>query len=494
MKCLVFSHVALWPPHHAETVEMALNEYNAGNEVVFLSCVGVLATCPANPFKKETLCKQCRKQTEYTKSIILPEEIIKIDLKFDDNKVRKISKIGSIEDLKKIEVNNVPFGKMIYSTLTTAFNDSFFDVFKHKGKIDDLIRNAINLFDFGLKFIETEKVEQIYVWNGRRSSEGPLTYAAKKHGVNFSTFICGGRYNTLLIRDGVHFVQHIPSAGNDLKEIVNNIENNVNALEIVTDAVNFYNFMSGSKKRAHINNKGIIQFSTNYAQKISSKKVNKSISKTIAVFVGTYSEYAGVLGYDEPNDFCKNFYEGVSFLQENLYRIKNAELIIRWHPNSAYLKGNEAKMLSEVIDHGKKINNVTHIKPSSNFNTYGLIKDCDVVVGFGTSVSVEACLYGKPVIFIGHNMFESLKCFQRVTSFEKLIQLLNTPIQVGNFNHAIAWGYYFGSNGGYQFKHLEQRQDELFFYKNKRLLVWPKFYRKRLGIIKRTVYDFFQSV
>ena len=102
MKSLVFSHVALWPAHHAETVEIALNEYNAGNEVVFLSCTGALATCPANPLKKEPLCKSCRKQTEYTKSkssVInsnqLKFEYYDVIIGCSDN-VIKFKKIGKI--------------------------------------------------------------------------------------------------------------------------------------------------------------------------------------------------------------------------------------------------------------------------------------------------------------------------------------------------------------------------------------------------------------
>ena len=48
---LIFSHVPLWDAHHAESVELALSEYKKGNKVHFISCVGALQTCPANPNK-----------------------------------------------------------------------------------------------------------------------------------------------------------------------------------------------------------------------------------------------------------------------------------------------------------------------------------------------------------------------------------------------------------------------------------------------------------
>ena len=54
MKSLVFSHTATWPSHHAESIEISLSERELGNEVVFLSCIGSLKTCPAfaTPTKK----------------------------------------------------------------------------------------------------------------------------------------------------------------------------------------------------------------------------------------------------------------------------------------------------------------------------------------------------------------------------------------------------------------------------------------------------------
>ena len=494
MKSLVFSHVPLWEAHHAEAVEIALSERDAGKEVVFLSCVGALPTCPANPFKKESLCRSCRKQTQHTISKILPKDIVKLELKLGKNQYNKVSEFFTIDDLKKIELDGVPFGMMVYSTLTSNLNDSLFDVIKYKNTIKMLLQSSIELFEYGLAIINAMSIDNIYVWNGRRSSDGPLLYAADQLGIKYQAFISGGRYNSILIRENTHSVQDIESASNDLKAIVHNIENNVNRMSITTKAINFFNYMCGSNNRAHLNNKGIVQFSKTFINDNSIKSLNKSNDRIIAVFLGTYSEYAGVEGYDENDDFCNNFYEGVSFLQENLYKIENAKMIIRWHPNSKHLEGGELKMLNKVIERGKNIKNITHIPPESNFNTYNLIEECDTVIGFGTTVSIEACLYGKPVIFIGHNMFENLRCFYKPTSYDELLQLLKTNLVVGEFNHAIAWGYYFGNNGNYEYKYLEQKSDELFFYDNKPLLVRYKYYRRRLGLIKKYIYGMFNSL
>ncbi len=143
--------------------------------------------------------------------------------------------------------------------------------------------------------------------------------------------------------------------------------------------------------------------------------------------------------------------------------------------------------MANIIERGNQINNVQHIPPESNFNTYDLIDSCDVCVGFGTSVSVESCLYGKPAIFLGNNMFEDLDCFYKPNSYEELIELLNSTLTVKNFDHALAWGYYFSNFGNREYKHLEQRQSNYFYYKGKRVASLIMTIRMYLGKIKRLV-------
>ena len=486
MKSLVFSHVATWPSHHAESIEIALSEKKLGNEVMFMSCAGSLVTCPANPSHKEYICKICRSQTEYTKSKVLRSEVKFIELDIKES-TYEIQEFSSIDSLKKFELHTVPFGNMVYSTLTSELNDSFFDVIKYRNKINRLVKNAVDLYEYGLKLIKNHKIERVYVWNGRRSCDGPLAYAAKNSEIEYTTFISGGRCNSLLTRHNSLTVHDIPAAKKELKEIISRIENNVDRFLVVKDAVNFFSHASGDGGAGKMNYLGYYQFSQNFDKTALSHIDKKEGKNIIGVFTGTYSEFAGVPGYDNPDNFCKNFYEGVSFLQENLHRIPNAELRIRWHPNSRHLKGNERDKLADIIERGNQINNVQHISPDSNFNTYDLINSCDVCVGFGTSVSVESCLYGKSVIFLGNNMFEDLDCFYKPNSYEELIGLLNSTLIVKNFDHALAWGYYFSNFGNREYKHLEQRQSNYFYYKGKRVASLIITMRMHLGKIKRLV-------
>ena len=162
MRVLIFSNVAAWPSHHAESVEIALAQIDAGNEVIYLSCMGALASCPANPHKLENICKGCRRQSKRTTEKILPDGIRSRDLEIQEPSYEH-QDFASIEELKSYEIDGVPFGAMVYPTLTAALNDSFYDVKKYSGRINELLKNSIGLYFSGLKIIEEEGIDRVFV-------------------------------------------------------------------------------------------------------------------------------------------------------------------------------------------------------------------------------------------------------------------------------------------------------------------------------------------
>jgi UDP-2,3-diacylglucosamine pyrophosphatase LpxH len=86
MNILVYSHVATWEQHHAESIEIANKCLDQGHNVFYLSCDSSLKNCPANYFKNRNYCKECLLQTEYTNKKILSEKIHKIYLKTEKKK------------------------------------------------------------------------------------------------------------------------------------------------------------------------------------------------------------------------------------------------------------------------------------------------------------------------------------------------------------------------------------------------------------------------
>lgn len=469
MNIAIFSEVPLWISHHAEAIELAIQNIKKSKKVHFISCKSNLLGCPANPKKNLLLCAACRAQTYYTNNKILKDKkYIKayIDL---DSSVKINFNISSIEELQNYKYEDAPIGNMVYSTIVTELNDSFFDTNIHKKRINDLILNAIRIYKFTLGYIKDNNIKEIYIWNGRRSCDGPSVYAAKKLNIDHFTFISGGGYNKILVRKNVGTVHDVPSAIKELDKIKYNLKDPTKRESLIDRGNKFFSVASGKKENKsenkEINYLGYYQFSRNYKVDTEFFQKHKN-KKIIAVFTGTYSEFAGVPGYDTSKDFCKTFYDGIEFLQDDLTIPSGAILVVRWHPNSRHINGGEKERLNKIIKNAP--NNVVHIRPESDFSSYSLIDKCQKVIGFGSSISIESCLRGKPVLFVGRNMFQDLKCFETAKSHNDIKNfILSDSNEIGNYDDALAWGVYFSSFGNNSFKNLDQIEPKEFYYENK---------------------------
>ena len=153
-------------------------------------------------------------------------------------------------------------------------------------------------------------------------------------------------------------------------------------------------------------------------------------------------------------------------MQEALVVPDDSVVVVRWHPNSRHVRGHERKRLVKIIKEAP--HNVFHFAPESDFSSYSLIDNCDKVIGFGSSISIESCLRGKPVLFVGRNMFQNLKCFEVAKSFDDIKNfILSESNKIGEYDQALAWGAYFSSFGNHSFKFLKQESPKDFFYDGK---------------------------
>lgn len=469
MNIAIFSEVPLWISHHAEAIELALQNNINNNKVHFVSCNSNLLGCPANPKKNPLLCLVCKSQTKHTNAKILKgKNFIKSYISLD-KAIKKDFKILTIKELQNYSYKNVPIGNMVYSTIVTELNDSFFNVDLQQTRINQLLLNAIRIYEYTYDYIQENDIDSIYIWNGRRSCDGPSVYAARDLKIKYHTFISGGGFNKILVRENVSTVHDVASAIKELDEIKISLLDDSKKDQLIKRANKFFSIANGQEENKgenkDINYLGYYQFSRNY--KTDNNFFNKyKNKKIIAVFTGTYSEFAGVPGYDTSNDFCKTFYDGIEYLQKEAVLPNNIILVVRWHPNSRYIQGGEKERLNFLMESSPE--NVIHIPPDSDFSSYSLIDKCIKVIGFGSSISIESCLRGKPVLFVGRNMFQKLQCFKNALSFEDIQHFITSNSDdIGNSDDAMAWGIYFSSFGNNSFKNLLQKEPKVFLYNSK---------------------------
>lgn len=468
MNIAIFSEVPLWTYHHAEAVEIGLQNIVDNNFVHFISCTGALEGCPANSKKNPLLCLACRSQTNYTnKTFFKNKNSLSSNIVLDKS-IKYNFSFKNIEELQNFSYKKVPIGNFVYSTLVSELKDSFFQLAEHKDRVDKLVLNAIRIYEFTYEYLKNHGIERIYVWNGRRSCDGPSIYAAKNLKIDYFPFIAGGGYNKILIRENVNTVHDVPSAIKELEAIKRDLKNKNKREKLIERAKIYFKVASGEEEhnaeKKQINYLGFYQFSRDFNNNFDfyKKYENKRI---IAVFSGTYFEFAGVPGYDTAKDFCKSFYDGIEFLQQPSIIPKDSIVIVRWHPNSRSIKGTEKERLNNLVDSAPE--NVIHILPESNFSSYALIDHCQKTIVFGSSISIEACFRRKPVLFVGRNMFQNLNCFEIPSSFDDIKSfILSNSNKLGSYEDALAWGAYYSSYGNYSFNQLNQRSPREFYKAN----------------------------
>lgn len=455
MNVLVYSHVPLWISHHAEAVEIALRESSNGNNVFFLSCTGQLNFCPANLDKKKLLCQACRLQTNKTIKLLKSKGINEF-INLDDFIKKGDWNFSTHEALKAEEYKGALIGNLVYSSIATYYEDSYFSVVGNKKFINQLMSDAVNLYDQTEQIIEKKNIESLYYWNGRRHCEGVMGYAARNKKINFSSFISGGALDGILIRNNCYTVHDLEDSKKNIEAIkVHLTQGSPKYIESINKASAYYGRACGLSgvKGAH-NYLGFYDFSSKFKISESLYRDLKN-RKIVSIFVGTYSEFSGVKGYDCSGYFFEDFYMGVSQVLKILSKHDDVVAIVRWHPNSRRLTGIEKTKLENLVAQADG-DKVRHVLPLDRADSYDLIRKSEKVIAIGSTIAMEAVAMGKPVIFLAHNVFEDLDCIYVPKDISELTNLISQQLIVKNQWLCLVFSMYYITFGNDIFRKVSQ--------------------------------------
>lgn len=478
----IFSNVPLWTTHFAEVLELAIKQ-SEDNKVVIYSCNRVIEGCPANPGKNKLLCTFCRTQTNYSKKKLMHfgiefRDIDKMNIPESQIKFQP----DSHRSLSNFEYNGYPVGRLTYSTLASETLDTYFDLQEQGKRVEKIINNGVSLYEYFKEQIKTEKFDELYAWNGRRHSDGSALNAAKNTGIKYVSFISGGGYNAILVRENCETINDIAAAKNDMELIEKELSNPEKRAALVSKGLAYLYRNQSPSQSLEMNFVGFYAFHEKFSVDSIYKKRLEG-RDFIVLFVGTFFEFAGIPGFDNSQSVFGNFYQSIEEINKGNLLDEQTTLVIRWHPNAINAKGNEKLKISELIEQSPK--NILHIPPSSNMDSYWLIENSSKVVSLGSSIALEAAIRGKPTAFIGNNLFENLTSFVRISSWKDLQEFFNNGrVQPEYFDGSIIWGVFFSSFGKLKFERLHQKSPGKFYFKGKSIeprgIRLAKFIRKSL--------------
>lgn len=390
-----------------------------------------------------------------------------IELTLDDSRVdRELAVPVSVESMKAFTVDGVPIGELVLSQLVTDTRDSYLDFSDEKltARASSLCRNAVALYEFTRDVIRRNAIDIVYAWNGRRCSDGPVLYAARKEGKPFFSYISGGRKNTYLTVPALKF--HDLSYNKLLIEsLYLEAKSKLSHDEFAKMAAEFfdiYRYGGGDYP-------GSVFFGSVFNAYADTDLPPKK-KKRLVIFTSSYWEYFAMgdwLAGEYPYA-SSNFYEGIKAILSDQRITANYEVITRWHPNLVNAGASERREVRKIIEAYK---DVLQFPPESTINSYALLESADIVITFGSTLGIEAVYYGRPSILLGPAMYEDTGSCYRPKTHEELVTLLEGDLYPLDKLGALKFGYSQRYGASQEFKHLRQDESGNFVYGSQQVIL-----------------------
>lgn len=476
MNILIYSNIILWEDQFASTFEL-IKRFKKHN-VYLLTCDKSLNSCPANAKKLLHICEICQKhKSNYNKKLNVENISINLkDIKIDEKKISKdIDKIKNFEDLVSFYYYDLPAGELASSQLCSnetsyKLDDNFF--LNNKKAIYFEILSAIKLYLSSKKIIKEKKIEKVYVWNGRRSSDGPVNFAAKNLKVAFKSYISDelGRY-TLVRGEKIHSYTEKMKKFNDVYKYYENKVSENEKIEIFEEYLNL-------KKKGKFN-RDKLGYNNNYTLNFK-KKINKK--NLVTFFTTSGFEFAGFSDWKSP--IYLDQYDAIKKIILDTNLSKKFNICIRYHPHLKDAGKIEKNSINEIMN--IKRENLIQVSYDDEIDSYDILENSLKIITFGSTISYEAYPKKIPIICLAPSYDDQAGFTYKPKSHEEVISLINTDIKPKenkkSISHALCNKKKFHSFG---YKNLSNIDGKYLYKGNKLRLEFSFYFRLKNFLIKK---------
>lgn len=458
--------------HHSQVIELVWRNYANGNKLFVLHCKGDLVTCPQNPEHDLTQCRNCIATTHRTIKRNLPPGVTNIFLNLQEELIDENLLLGAFTNqnvLKDFTFNDIPFGKMVLNQLVDKQQDIVIPESVLKLDARKLLVNSLKLYKSALNTLVKNEINEVYVWNGRRSSDGPVIYAAKELGLKCNTFISGSKPNRIWVLGD--FIHSIPANNEDLNRVVASELQSSGRTVVVEQAKEIFDsFEKGTSAVP-----GIRFFGDKWKYSIESRQFENISKPRLVIFTSSLWEFYSTYSSETvPEDFL-NPYHSIEKICNDYFILQNFEIIVRWHPNLSTSGFGEKELMNNTVlncPHAK------HLLPDSPFNSYQLINSADFIVTYGSTIGIEAAYRGKISILLGSATYKGIGAVYEPKSYLEFIEMLNKadlgPLPI---TRAEDWAFWFGTLGS-QFGFVKYISRRGFFLNRSRISIPKSFFGK----------------
>jgi hypothetical protein len=428
---VLFSYTGYPSPVLETMLELVELHKEKNDNITIIQCKGELNSCFWNTSHNKLLCNLCKSKFNNAYNLIEEPNIKLYEFKNQNN--NEISyKFDDINELKYFNYKELNIGLGVASRLITLFRDHKFNTIDKKAYINSELKSAIQIVDYYENLFKSETYNEVYIFNGRITTEYPLILLCKKYKINFYTFEVSSARNKYLLRKN---------------STAHSIDSTTKEMDFLWDNANENKYkIAKSWFENKINRYNIDKIENFVKSQVKGSlpiNFNKNIIN-IGIFNSSIDEYSSIGGWENPLYIDDN--EGINKILESFMNIKGYHFYLRVHP---FLKNvGLNSQIKEIINLKNKYNNLTVIMPNDKCDSYELMQCCNIVITFSSTIGIESAYWGIPTILGSRAFYENLDCIYKPKNHDELISLLMTKNLKPLINKsALKQGYWELTNG-----------------------------------------------
>jgi hypothetical protein len=347
-----------------------------------------------------------------------------------------VSKISSIEDLRRYEYKDYRAGLSVLSSLVSETRCSEPDIKRYAKQIGTMLKEGCQLYEYVRSAMVQHQPDLVYLLNGRFYEPRAVMDAATSLGISFKIHERGASIFKYSLRE---FMPH--DRIKVQKDIVSEWQCHRHDPAATRIAEEFF----------HGRKRGAVQAWKSFTSDQTKGSVPElpRDKKIVTYYSSSDDEYVAV-GDIYKWEHWEDQFSAVLDLVDICAQDANTRLVVRIHPHLAEKSAYDREKWLDL----KKIPNILVIPPDSKVDSYALMEASDVIVVAGSTIGIEAVFWGKPAICLGPSLYSELDAVYQPAGKVELEALLQEN-QLETFpERALPYGYYL-SVFGIDFKYYQ---------------------------------------
>lgn len=343
-----------------------------------------------------------------------------------------------IKQLKREKFEGFSIGIHVTSSLVSKLGDANPPLDSYKILLKQMLQSWVSVYEATKKLIDQYAVEEVYIFNGRFLNYGAVESAARCKNLKIYFHERGSDIGRYFLKN------YKPHNFNEVqKDILKNWENELNTPLKVSLAESYFHSLSVHDNAAW--ESAAIKQKIGFSPFINPDKFN------IVYYASSDDEFVAVDEYYEKFEWEDQLAALTRLIEESM-KYEDVELHIRLHP---YLINKSLGEISRWHELGHKYKNINLISERSEYDSYQILKQSDLVVSAGSTVGIEAVFWGKPSILIAPSLYDKLGACYIARDGASLSELIkNRKNLVVESQKSLPYGY-FMARFGEKFTHYK---------------------------------------